>query len=391
MLSFLSSLAVLVYVNALTIPHGEYHGKRSVSPLKIDFTVSKQQDETIEQLNAKASALAAHYAPDTLQKRAIDTPIVNYRDVSYLMDFQLGDNQQQISAILDTGSSDLWVNGPEIDKPEGGTYDHSQSSSSKMLDEEFFISYLDKSYAGGEYYTDQLAINGEKVLDDFQFAVVNKSENNSRGVFGIADKNQLVTNNTYDNLPWALKKAGVTPKASYSLFLGSREAKKGSIVFGGIDTEKYEGELTKYPVEGSRGLALNLKSAEVAGETHDLDIEILLDSGTSLNLWPQEIVDAIAKQLDGKPIQGLYLVECEQPSDKYVSFDFGQNKIKISYQDLVWSSEGLCLLGVRPSSNNTHIFGDVFLRSAYVYYDLSEHEISIAQAKYTNSSNIIEA
>lgn len=391
MLSFLSSLAILVYVNALTIPHGGYHGKRSVSPLKIDFTVSKQQDETIEDLRAKASALAAHYAPDFLDKRAIDTPIVNYRDVSYLMDFQLGDNQQKILAILDTGSSDLWVNGPEIDKPEGGTYDHSQSSSSKMLDEEFFIAYLDKSYASGEYYTDQIAINGEKVLDDFQFAVVNKSENNSRGVFGIADKNQLVTNNTYDNFPWALKKAGVIPKASYSLFLGSREAKKGSIVFGGIDTDKYEGELTKYPVEGLRGLALNLKSAEVSGKTHDLDIEILLDSGTSLNLWPQEIVDAIGKELNGQQFQGLYLVDCKQPLDKFVSFDFGQNKIKISYQDLVWLSEGLCLLGVRPSFNNTHIFGDVFLRSAYVYYDLSEREISIAQAKYTNSSNIIEA
>lgn len=390
MLPALTFFLVLVFTNALVIPNGSTK-KRSSSPLKIDFTVDKNVEETVSEVSARAQALAAQYSSSTFSKRYVETGLTGYRDVTYLIDFQLGSNKQQIQAILDTGSSDLWVNGPKVEKPVGGVFNPSKSSKNKKIGEDFFISYLDKSYASGEYVTDEITVGENGVLEDFQFAVVNKSVNNSHGVFGIADRNQLATNVTYDNFPWALQKAGITPKASYSLFLGSQEEKKGSIIFGGIDTEKYEGKLTTYPVEGLRGLALNVKSAEIAGQTIEMNNEVLLDSGTSLNLWPQNVLDAVVKELKGKELQGLYIVDCNQPLGKYMTFDFGKNKIKISYEDFVWKSEGLCVLGVMPSINDTHIFGDVFLRSAYVYYDLSERQISIAQAKYSNSSNIIEA
>lgn len=389
MLSALTFFFVWVFTNALIIPQASTK-KRSSSPLKIDFTVNKDATGGVSEVSARAQALAAHYS-GSFSKRYVETGLTEYRDVSYLIEFQLGSNKQPIQAILDTGSSDLWVNGPEVEKPVGGVFDPSKSSKHEKVGEEFYISYLDKSYASGEYVTDEITVGEHAVLEDFQFAVVNKSVNNSQGVFGIADRNQLATYFTYNNFPWALQEAGITPKASYSLFLGSPAEKKGSIIFGGIDTEKYEGNLTTYPVAGLRGLALNVKSAEVAGKTTEMDKEVLLDSGTSLNLWPQDVIDAVAKELKGGAILGYYLVSCDQPLSKYVTFDFGKNKIRISYKDLVWNTDGLCVLGVRPSINNTHIFGDVFLRSAYVYYDLSERQISIAQARYSNSSNIIEA
>lgn len=397
MLPFLTlfSLALAV-INALVIPQsdsGIVH-KRNGSPLKMDFTIENFFDETVTtaQISSRAKALAAHLSGLSLSKRAESATLLNDRDISYLIDLKLGSSEQKVTVLLDTGSSDLWVNGPTIKDPKGGIFDPSKSSNIKHTGEEFFISYLDKSYAKGEYVTDEFGLgDGKKLLDNFQFAIVNQSLDNAQGVLGIADRNQLASKEPYDNLPWALQKAGLTPKASYSLYLGSRDSGKGSIIFGGIDTEKYEGDLAKYPVAGTRGLALNVKNAEIAGNTIDMDIEVLLDSGTSLNLWPQDVIDAVGKELHGNLTQGFYLVECEQPKDKYLTFDFGENKIKLSYQDLVWKTQGLCLLGVRPGINNTHIFGDVFLRSAYVYYDLSEREISIAQAKYTDASNIIEA
>lgn len=387
MLPFLTIFSLaLAFTNALVVPHQ----KRSGAPLKLDFTVQKSFSNatSTDEIASRAHNLVSHLA---VNKREESATLTNDRDVTYLLDLKLGSNHQPVTVLLDTGSSDLWVYGPSVQDAQGGTYDVTSSSYNQKTGEDFFISYLDGSYASGDYYKDGFALeDGNTLLKDLQFAVVSSGQTNSQGILGVADKNQEATNKKYDNLPWALQKEGVTPKASYSLYLGSEAEGKGSIIFGGIDTEKYEGELTKYPVAGSRGLALNVESADIGGQTIQLDKEILLDSGTSLNLWPQDLIDAVGKELNGKYQQGFYFVDCDQPTDKHLTFDFGQNKIDVSYQDLVWKSQGYCLLGVQPGES-TLIFGDVFLRSAYVYYDLSLHEISIAQAKYTDASNIVAA
>lgn len=391
MLPFLTIFSLaLAFVNALVVPEEGASSleKRGPTPLKLDFTIAKSINETTpaSDISAIASTLRSNFG---LTKRQPVAPLTNDRDITYLLDLKLGSNKQNVTVLLDTGSSDLWVYGPSEKDAPGGTFDPSQSSYNKQLGESFFISYLDGSYASGEYVTDAFAFeDGKQLLTDLQFAVVSSGQTNNQGILGVADKNQESSWWSYDNLPWALQKKGVTPKASYSLYLGSEESGKGSIIFGGIDTEKYEGELTKYPVAGYQGLALEVKSAEVAGQTIPFNQDVLLDSGTSLNLWPQDLIDAVGKTLNGTSKEGFYFVDCEQPTDKYVTFDFGNNKIKVSYQDLVWKSQGQCLLGVQPSQQNIYIFGDVFLRSAYVYYDLSLKEISIAQAKYTDASNI---
>ncbi|KAF3986699.1 hypothetical protein FT663_04772 [Candidozyma haemuli var. vulneris] len=393
MLPFLTIFSLaLAFTSALVVPenHADSLQKRNGAPLKLDFTVKKTFNESTPavDIGAKAQELTTRLS---LSKRHETASLTNDRDITYLLDLKLGSNKQPVTVLLDTGSSDLWVYGPKIQNPQGGSFDPSKSSANKKTGEDFFISYLDGSYALGEYVTDDFALeDGRNLLNDLQFAVVDRAQTNSQGILGVADKNQEATDNQYDNLPWALQKSGVTPKASYSLYLGSEAEGKGSIIFGGIDTEKYEGDLTKYPVAGTRGLALNVESAEVAGQTIDLDAEILLDSGTSLNLWPQHLIDAVGKELGGTLTQGFYFVDCDQPTDKHLTFDFGKNKINVSYQDLVWKSQGYCLLGVQPGTS-TLIFGDVFLRSAYVYYDLSQKEISIAQAKYTDASNIVAA
>ena len=46
---------------------------------------------------------------------------------------------------------------------------------------------------------------------------------------------------------------------------------------------------------------------------------------------------------------------------------------------------GMCFLGM---SDNITIFGDTFLRNAYVAYDLEDSQIGIAQAVYTEKTDI---
>ncbi|QRG35685.1 hypothetical protein FDK38_000005 [Candidozyma auris] len=394
MLSFVTLLSfALACAKALVVPQEDSSAldKREPAPIKLDFDIRKTLNKSsdIIDISERAHALKSRY---NRKKRATSSPIVNDNDISYLLDVKLGSNKQPVTVELDTGSSDLWVYNVSTPGAQGGSFDPSKSSDDKDTGKAFSISYLDGSGAEGEYVTDDFAFaDGKTLLEDFRFAVVDGGEPNSEGVLGVGNKNTEAVSSHYDNLPWAFQKKGITPKASYSLFLGSEESGKGSIIFGGIDTEKYEGELTKYPVSGSDGLALEVKSAEVDGKSVALNKPFLLDSGTSLNLWPSPLINAVGKALGGLYCFEFYCISCDQPKDKFLTFDFGNNKINVSYHDLVFHlSESECVLGVQPNEE-TFILGDVFLRSAYVYYDLTSDEISIAQAKYTNASNIVSA
>lgn len=52
----------------------------------------------------------------------------------------------------------------------------------------------------------------------------------------------------YTNIVAALKKAGLIDSYAFSLYLDDWGSKTGSIVFGGVDTAKYHGDLITVPV-----------------------------------------------------------------------------------------------------------------------------------------------
>ncbi|OBA22791.1 acid protease [Metschnikowia bicuspidata var. bicuspidata NRRL YB-4993] len=364
--------------HGLSLPRQE--AENGPAPIALGFSVLK----TVGNITAKE--FWSQHSAERAKRDGYPIPIVDYRDISYRLDVYLGSDAQKSTVNLDTGSSDLWVYSSD--------YDPSTSSTSKDTGDAFSIGYLDGTSSAGEYYLDTLKFSTPNpVLSSFQFA--RSTSSSAYGVLGIADRNQERALSEYDNLPWALQAAGITPKASYSLFLGA-EGGSGTVIFGGIDTEKYVGNLTKYSAQKSRGaLAVNLQTMLVNGKTLSVDAPAILDSGTSLGLLPLEYMSELDSVFDTTVYtQGSIeyrLVSCDQPSDKYLDFDFGNNTIQIAYSDMVYhQGNDECLLGF-GSYGSYMIFGDVFLRQAYVYYDLSDLTISLAQASYSSSSNIISA
>lgn len=396
MLSQLSILSLaLALVQGLAIPKGEVAdiaARDGPSPLKIDFDVS----DTVGNLTAKDYwAKVSELRHQNKKRGSYPETIVDYKDISYNLNVYLGSNNQKVLVSLDTGSSDLWV----TDSDDGsGSYNPLSSSSAQDTGEEFSISYEDQSGSSGEYYLDTFKFStSSPVLKNFQFASVSQSSTGIAGILGVGDKNTESTRNQYDNLPWALNKAGLTPKASYSLYSGSELTKKGSIIFGGIDTEKYSGSLTKYSIDTANGpgLSVNVPTIDVDGHQISVNQPFVLDSGTSLGLVPKNVQSYLDKIFNPTlTTQGgitYRIVSCNQPTDKFITFNFGSNSIKLSYADAISNSDGQCLLGFTYYQDDVFILGDVFLRSAYVYYDLTDKTISLAQAKYTDSSNIISA
>lgn len=220
----------------------------------------------------------------------------------------------------------------------------------------------------------------------------------------------------YNNLPAQMVADGLITSNAYSLWLDDRDASTGSILFGGVDTEQYTGNMSTLPIQAENGqytnplitlTALTLNNTILAS---DLAQAILLDSGSSLTYLPDTLASAIYQSLSARydPSLGAAYVPCSLASNSTtntsLTFTFSVPTIAIPLSELIipiLNAQGheptfpdgvpACLFGIAPAGDDTPVLGDTFLRSAYVVYDLANNAISIAQTKFnTTESNILE-
>lgn len=315
----------------------------------------------------------------------------------------------------------------------GGTYDANSSSTYKFVNSDFNVSYVDGSGAAGDYAEDTLSIGGQ-TLNGLQFGIGYQSTS-ADGILGIgytADEAQVNAANlkSYANLPQAMANAGLIKSNAYSLWLDDLEANTGSIIFGGVDTDKYTGQLQTVPIQKEfdeyAELIITLSSMSLVngGKTQslntDLPTAVILDSGSSLTYLPNDLTSAIYTALDVQYSQqdGAAFASCDLAHENItLDFTFTSPTISIPISELVLSvssieegrenfnsgdngegsyssggsDENICLFGIAPSEGSTSVLGDTFLRSAYVVYDLANNAISLAQTDFNSTtSHVLE-
>lgn len=200
---------------------------------------------------------------------------------------------------------------------------------------------------------------------------------------------------------------------AYSLWLNDLNANTGSIMFGGVDTDKFHGSLATLPIQVDRGSSqpteffvaltgLSFGGRRIGGDRKDA---VLLDSGSSLAYLPDDLVTSLYQTLNAQydPSQGLATVSCDLiGSSTTLDFSFSGATISVPMAELVipvQSSSGspfgisnvpqVCLFAIEPAGGNTAVLGDPFLRSAYVVYDLGNNQISMAQTNFNATSSTI--
>ena len=330
---------------------------------------------------------------------------------------------------IDTGSSDLWANSPNSDLCQdfqdpcevSGTYDPNRSSSAKLVSNDFNISYVDGSGAVGDYISDTLHMGGQD-LEGLQFGL-GLSSSSPEGILGIgypSNEVQVNRNNkkSYANLPQALSDAKLIQSSAYSLWLDDLESSTGSILFGGVDTEKFHGTLSTLPIQQEFGtfsefiITLSGLSLTQGGSTKtfstNLPAPVLLDSGSSLTYLPndltQDVYTAVKAQFSGQ--NQAAFVSCDLAnSNDTLDFTFTDPKISVPMSELTINpgpqpdgsiarlddGSPLCIFGISPADGTTAVLGDTFIRSAYLVYDLSNNEISMAQTNFNASdSHVLE-
>lgn len=230
----------------------------------------------------------------------------------------------------------------------------------------------------------------------------------------------------YANLPVAMERDGLTNSVAYSLWLNDLDASKGNILFGGIDREKYVGSLKTIKVipddEDAKSYThfrVAMTSLEATSPTGtdllvspDGPVNVVLDSGTTLSFLPNDVAQKVWDEVGASYQEafGMAILPCSHGSHPgHFSFGFGGSggpRINVAMDELVvdltdgqqpqftsgpYEGELVCEFGIQNYSSEPYILGDTFLRSAYVVYDLENHEIALAATDFNSTkTDIVE-
>jgi hypothetical protein len=196
------------------------------------------------------------------------------------------------------------------------------------------------------------------------------------------------------NLPILPVKQGYIESRAFSVYLNNDNGSGGQVLFGGVDTEKYLGDLVSPPLVPESGstitnqffVTLNgIQYTDLDGnviafpETVDqYPVPALLDTGTSNMVLPQIITSSIYAALNP---------DLSSPPDAYVDCSLAFTSATIDYmfdgitinvrlsQLITPNGPGRpfteCPLNFQTvSAGEPVVLGDSFLSSAYVVFDL---------------------
>ncbi|KAH8673316.1 aspartic peptidase domain-containing protein [Xylariales sp. PMI_506] len=344
-----------------------------------------------------------------LRKRYFGSGVESVIGSAYMATLDIGlGSPSQVEVLLDTGSFELWVN-PNCTSSsvptycqDFGFYNPIKSTSSHNLGTSFSISYSN-GFASGIYYTDTVSIAGVQIPNQ-QFGVANNSAQVWFGILGLApgNGNGFIKYNTPLDSIVAL---GYANSHLFGLDLGSQGppqiATTGEIVFGGVDKNKYAGNLAKVPTDLTdlhyvvqlSAIALQTPGSQVPISIYSTPIKVVVDTGTTRSLLPKAVVDALALQIPGAQPDnmGSYKVPCSTQSQPgKVSFSFSGVTISVPYSEFIWNGGGAenCYLGAYYSTSvPVYVLGDTFLRGAYVVFDQNNHALYMSNFVSCGSSS----
>ncbi|KAF9879397.1 eukaryotic aspartyl protease [Colletotrichum karsti] len=351
---------------------------------------------------------------------AIDVIIVN-RQYYYSLGIDIGTPSQKITVLLDTGSSELWVN-PDCSTAPSASQARACSSAGQYIPrnsrtppigpfDSRKLNYGDSSQpdtltsAEIAYYTDTISFSGSGKITNQTFGVVTKSTGISTGILGLAPdlKSGYSAGKPYSLVINSLQEQGVINSRVFALDLRHAGSDSGALIFGGLDKGKYIGRLEQVPMStGARGeprLAVTLSSVGMISpkgdaKTYNLadaDKNVMLDSGTTLSRLHASLANQILGDLKATSAEGGYWVaDCalrtppltNGGSDAYITFQFGRKTIRIPLSDFILDmgpKSGQCYVGLVITTDQ-QILGDSVLRAGYFVFDWDNQAIHIAQA-----------
>lgn len=306
---------------------------------------------------------------------------------------------QELNLNLDTGSGDLWVFSTELPGTEGSghaLYDPTKSSTySQYEGATWQIQYGDGSTAAGIVGYDQVAIGGATVTKQAvelatEVAAQFLRDENSDGIVGLS----FSVLNTVQPQPQKTWFENVQDSLDAPLFTADlEEDASGTYEFGTIDQTKYSGEINYTPIDNSDGWwQFPSKYITIGGQQQQCTIcsPAIADTGTSLLLLDDDVVDAYYAQVEGAQydsMQGGYVYQCTAQLPDF-GVAIGSNYVatltgeEITYAEV---GNGTCFGGVQGngasqgSGTPVQIIGVVLLKQYFAVFDGGNLQFGIAK------------
>ena len=256
--------------------------------------------------------------------------------------------------------------------------------------------------ASGDLVTDTLTVNGATVSNmpfGITYAIAHK---NVLGLGYIIGKDP----NFYKSVPQALTDSGQINSPAYSLWMDSPAGRTGRLLFGGINTAKYIGELHTMPIPAvdgvhylptvlATGIALQRYSSSTMSTNYisDVQLRMVLGVGTYNTYLPDMVVDAIYKELgtywDDWAQKGR--LNCSKKQEGYIiTLNLSGFEMHFPVRDLIDNGNGeTCHLSIRPCLGEAAVLGNDFMRLAYVVVDFANNEISMARTNFSPGEDYI--
>jgi len=341
------------------------------------------------------SRIEREMAAGTWQVNAGDTEgVYDYYNTYYLGTVQLGTPRQNFTVQFDTGSSDLWVAGPNCNVCTGmRKYNPSKSSTYKAVSGTWSIQYGSGSCSGTK---------GEDVV---QFAGTEYSYNSQ--VFGMADK---LTASDFSNMdgicgmayesissiktpdPWNnIITHGNPPHPWFTVWLEelsgepSGNTKGGLFTFGESDTANCASSIDWVPLAAELWYEIKIDGIG-AGKYMSSSTKGISDTGTSFLIGPTSDINSIGAALGGtyKSLQGLFEINCSTSKDTVpIVVKINGKSYNIQSKNYVIQMNGACYIAMAGANlgNPPWILGDTFIRQYCNFYDMKGNRLGLAAAK----------
>ncbi|KAI6782537.1 aspartic-type endopeptidase-like protein [Emericellopsis cladophorae] len=373
--------------------------------------------------NSHARRAALRKRQDDSEPFALEA-LNNITGGGYYSEFAVGTPPQQISFLLDTGSSDTWVN---IDPDESSTFE--------TVDVDFDIQYLDRRRIQGEYFEDTVTFGDVEVTEQRMGLALQSVR--PTGIMGLGFSVNVASIREYPTIVDNLVDQGHIDTAAYSLYLNDIDTDAGALLFGGIDREKFIGSLATLPLQSDalggtsqitsfnidiQGFDVVSPDGERTVDIPNLDSLAILDSGSTISLLPDDQVQELWDEFGVLSFIDVLapFVDCAYRGEKgqgyTFEFRFDGKTIRVPMDEMVIDAysdlqdifmddptlnqffgdwEGACMFGIGSTADfginddQFTLLGATFLRSAYVVYDLANQQLGLAQANLNSTDTDI--
>eukprot|EP01059_Diplonema_ambulator_P035586 TRINITY_DN842_c0_g2_i1.p1 TRINITY_DN842_c0_g2~~TRINITY_DN842_c0_g2_i1.p1 ORF type:complete len:386 (+),score=150.89 TRINITY_DN842_c0_g2_i1:44-1159(+) len=321
-------------------------------------------------------------------------PITDFQNAQYYGPITLGTPPQPFKVIFDTGSSNLWVPGPEP-KVVGDNRYHSDKSSTYVANGTKFAI----EYGSG-------ALEGVIDTDVLGWAGLNATLN-----FGEATKMPGVTWDAahFDGIcgmGWpSIAVDGVVPPffvllqqrkistGSFAFYLTSDDSKVGELTIGGTNPAHHSEPFVYVPVAKEGYWQLNGDDVSFNGVSLGKNVHAVMDSGTSLLAFPKAVAKQVNEQLGcniGATGECTYTTCPQENSLPDLTLTMLGNTFTLKQDDYIMKitqgAQTQCLSGfmgidVPPPMGPVWIFGDIFMRKYYLEFDVTNARVGFALAQ----------